>query len=81
MELRSFDVKKTSILPRYKTLVVLAAAWTQVKRDEANGIGFNPDLGGWVREVLEQIAPDTVRAIETMPRTGDRLQQVYLRNG
>jgi pentatricopeptide repeat-containing protein PET309 len=78
MELRVFDVKKTSVLPRYKTLVVLAAAWTRVKKDEANGLGFNPDLGGWAREVLEQIAPDTVRAIETMPKTGDRLQQVYL---
>ncbi|KAL5377180.1 hypothetical protein DPSP01_009992 [Paraphaeosphaeria sporulosa] len=78
MELRHFDMKRGSVLPRYKTLVVLAATYAKVRRDESNGIGFNPDMGGWVREVVEQIAPDTVRAIETMPRTGDKLQMQYL---
>ncbi|KAF2450956.1 hypothetical protein P171DRAFT_403752 [Karstenula rhodostoma CBS 690.94] len=78
MELRHFDVKRGSVLPRYKTMVVLAAAFAKVRRDESNGVGFNPDMGGWVREVLEQVAPDTVRAIETMPRTGDALQKMYL---
>ncbi|KAL1608055.1 hypothetical protein SLS60_002994 [Paraconiothyrium brasiliense] len=78
MELRHYDLKRTSVLPRYKTLVVMAAAFARVRREEANGVGFNPDMGGWVREVLEQIAPETVRAIETMPRTGDDLQRMYL---
>jgi pentatricopeptide repeat-containing protein PET309 len=81
MELRHHEVKRGSVLPRYKTLVVLAAAYARVRRDEANGIGFNPGMGGWVREMLEQIAPDTVRAIETMPRTGDELQKEYLFSG
>ena len=71
-------MKRSSVLPRYKTLVVMAAAYTRARRDEVNGVGYNPDLGGWVREVLEQIAPMTVRAIETMPRTGDSLQKVWL---
>jgi pentatricopeptide repeat-containing protein PET309 len=78
VELRHHEIKRNSILPRYKTLVVLAAAWTQVKRDEANGLGYNPELGGWAREVLEGMAPLTVRALDTMPRTGDPLQRLYL---
>ncbi|KAJ4289229.1 hypothetical protein N0V90_011571 [Kalmusia sp. IMI 367209] len=78
MELRHHDIKRMSVLPRYKTLVVLAAVYAKVKRDERNGLGFNPDLGGWVRELLEQISPLTVRAIETMPKTGDALQIQYL---
>ena len=78
MELRHHEVKRQSVLPRYKTLVTLAAVHARVRRDEANGVGFNPSLGGWIREVLEEIAPLTVRAIETMPRTGDALQKQYL---
>ncbi|KAF2800936.1 TPR-like protein [Melanomma pulvis-pyrius CBS 109.77] len=78
MELRNSGVGHKSIMPRYKTLVILAAAYTQIKRDEANGMGYNPEIGGWAREVLEQISPLTVRAIETMPRTGDRLQMRYI---
>ncbi|KAF2245741.1 hypothetical protein BU26DRAFT_462739 [Trematosphaeria pertusa] len=80
MELRHYDVKRTSVLPRYKTLVVLGAAYAQIKRDEQNGLGYNADMGGWTREVLEQIAPLTIRAIETMPRTGDALQERYLQD-
>jgi pentatricopeptide repeat-containing protein PET309 len=78
MDIRNSDVGRKSLLPKYKTLVVMAAAYAQVKRDEANGRGYNPDQGGWAREVLERISPLTVRAIETMPRTGDKLQAKYL---
>ncbi|KAH7128800.1 hypothetical protein B0J11DRAFT_525837 [Dendryphion nanum] len=78
MEVRHTDVNRLVIMPRYKTLVALAAAFTQIKRDEANGMGYNPDMGGWTREALEKLAPNTVRAIETMPRIGDILQQQYL---
>lgn len=78
MELRHYDMGRKSILPRYKTLVVLAATQAKVRRDEQDGLGYNPDLGGWVRELLEQLAPKTVKAIETMPRTGDDLQMRYL---
>ncbi|KAF1968110.1 hypothetical protein BU23DRAFT_558803 [Bimuria novae-zelandiae CBS 107.79] len=78
MELRHYEVKRTSIIPRYKTLVVLAAAHAKVVRDEMEGVGFNPELGGWAKDVLEQVAPLTIRAIETMPRTGDPLQRRYL---
>jgi pentatricopeptide repeat-containing protein PET309 len=78
MDIRNSDVGRKSLLPKYKTLVVMAAAYAQVKRDESNGRGYNPDQGGWAREVLERISPLTVRAIETMPRTGDKLQAKYL---
>ena len=78
MELRHFDLNRKSVLPRYKTLVLLAAALTRVRKDEANGLGYNAEHGRWLREVLEQAAPMTVRAIETMPRTGDGLQRTYL---
>ncbi|KAF2713271.1 TPR-like protein [Pleomassaria siparia CBS 279.74] len=80
MELRSRDISRKSILPRYKTLVVLAAAYSQIKKDEVNGRGYNEEIGQWAREVLETISPLTVRAIETMPRTGDTLQSRYLEN-
>jgi pentatricopeptide repeat-containing protein PET309 len=78
MELRHTDITKRSMLPRYKTLVVLATAYAQVRRDEQDGIGYNPDMGGWTREVLQTMAPRTVQAIETMPRTGDALQRRFL---
>lgn len=78
MELRHYEIKRTSIIPRYKTMVVLAAVYAKLKRDEVNGLGFNPKLGGWARDVLEKISPETVRALDTMPRTGDELQKRYL---
>ncbi|KAF2194290.1 hypothetical protein K469DRAFT_709802 [Zopfia rhizophila CBS 207.26] len=79
MELRHYDMSGRAILPRYRTLVILAAAYGQVKREEANGVGYNPEFGGWSREVLEKIAPKTVHAIETMPRVaGDKLQMKYV---
>lgn len=78
MELRHHDLKRGTILPRYKTLVILAAEFARVRREEANGNGFSTDLNAWVREVLEKVAPETIRAIETMPRTGDYLQKTWL---
>ncbi|KAF2279168.1 uncharacterized protein EI97DRAFT_411937 [Westerdykella ornata] len=78
MELRHTDVKKQSMFPRYKTLVVLARAYAGVREQEANGIGYDPEMGGWTREILEKLAPMTVDAIVTMPRTGDVLQRQYL---
>ncbi|KAF1940038.1 hypothetical protein EJ02DRAFT_407377 [Clathrospora elynae] len=80
MELRHYDIKKTSVLPRYKTLVLLAKAYGQTKRDERNGIGYDVNAQAWMREILEQSAPMTVRAIETMPRTYDKLQERYFHN-
>ncbi|KAH7371098.1 hypothetical protein BKA66DRAFT_424656 [Pyrenochaeta sp. MPI-SDFR-AT-0127] len=80
MELRHFDVTKSSVLPRYKTLVVLAKAYGQTKRDERNGVGYDFSVGAWMREILEQSAPMTIRAIETMPRTNDKLQEKYFHN-
>jgi pentatricopeptide repeat-containing protein PET309 len=77
MELRHYEIKKASVLPRYKTLVLLAKAYGQTKRDERNGIGYDVNAGAWLREILEKSAPNTVRAIETMPRTYDKLQARY----
>jgi pentatricopeptide repeat-containing protein PET309 len=77
-QLKHYEIRKQSVIPRYKTLVVLAAAYSQVRRDEQNGLGYNAEMGGWARDVLEQIAPLTCRAIDTMPRTGDDLQNKYL---
>lgn len=77
MEIRPYEIKKNSVLPRYKTLVLLARAYGQTKRNESNGIGYDVDAQAWLREILERKAPMTVRAIETMPRTYDRLQEKY----
>ncbi|KAF2127729.1 hypothetical protein P153DRAFT_432797 [Dothidotthia symphoricarpi CBS 119687] len=78
MELRHYDITRTAVLPRYKTLVVLASAFSDVRRDESMGVGFDPVTEQWMKEMLEEKAPLTVRAIETMPRTNDRLQERYL---
>ncbi|RYN37954.1 hypothetical protein AA0112_g4372 [Alternaria arborescens] len=75
MELRHYEIKTTSVLPRYKTLVLLAKALDQVKSDERNGIGYDTDAEAWMTEILERSAPLTVRAIDSMPRTFDPLQQ------
>lgn len=80
MELRHYEIKKTSIMPRYKTLIILASAFRRVKSDERNGIGYDQSAGGWQREVLEEVAPLTIRAIETMPRTNDKLQTQHFHN-
>jgi pentatricopeptide repeat-containing protein PET309 len=78
MEIRHTDVGRTTIMPRYKTFVSLAASYARIKRDEANGLGYNADMGGWPSELLEKMCPSTVRAIESMPRTDDRLQKQYM---
>jgi len=78
MKLKHHEIKRTSILPRYKTFVVMASAYLKLRRDEANGIGYLPQHGKWAREVLETITPLTVQALDTMPRTGDLLQKQYL---
>jgi pentatricopeptide repeat-containing protein PET309 len=80
MELRHYEIRKDSILPRYKTLIVLASEYRKVKKDERNGIGYDESAGAWTREVLEGNAPMTVRAIETMPRTNDKLQMEHFHN-
>lgn len=77
MELRHYEMKKSSILPRYNTLIVLATEFHGVRVDERNGVGYDEKTGVWLREELERVAPMTVRAIETMPRTNDRLQRRY----
>ena len=77
MELRHYDIKKKGVLPRYKTLVVLAKVYGQAKRDERNGIGYDETVGAWMSEILEQAAPMTIRAIESMPRTNDKIQEQY----
>ncbi|KAF2258712.1 hypothetical protein CC78DRAFT_572346 [Lojkania enalia] len=79
MDIRKGSITKGGLLPRYQTLVVLAAAYAQIKREEAAGSGYNQELGGWPTDVLGKVASNTVRAIETMPRTNDRLQQRFLR--
>jgi pentatricopeptide repeat-containing protein PET309 len=80
MELRHTDIDQSSVMPRYKTLVLLAKAYAQVRMDERNGFGFDGERGLWTREILEQSAPLTVRALESMPRTADTLQERYFHN-
>ncbi|KAF2654884.1 hypothetical protein K491DRAFT_631167 [Lophiostoma macrostomum CBS 122681] len=79
MEVRHTDITQRTIMPRYKTLVVLARVYAQIRRDEADGIGYNPHRGDWDREILERMCPMTVNAIITMPRTGDKWQQRILK--
>lgn len=78
MELRHYDIKRNSVLPRYKTLVVLAKAMAVVKEDERNGVGYVEREAKWAREILEEKAPSVCRAVETMPRTNDEMQERYL---
>ncbi|KAF2818888.1 TPR-like protein [Ophiobolus disseminans] len=80
MELRHYEIKKSSLMPRYKTLIALAAEFRQVKSDERNGLGYDESAEAWQREILEGLAPMTLRAIETMPRTSDKLQMEYFHN-
>ncbi|KAF9693323.1 hypothetical protein EKO04_008914 [Ascochyta lentis] len=77
MELRHYDIKRNSVLPRYKTLVVLAKAFGSVKEDERNGLGYIEKESKWARELLELKAPMVCKAVETMPRTNDALQERY----
>lgn len=79
MELRHYDIKRNSVLPRYKTLVVLARALAIVKEDERNGVGYVEKEAKWAREILEEKAPRVCRAVETMPnRPDDPIQKRYL---
>ncbi|KAF1838909.1 hypothetical protein BDW02DRAFT_515685 [Decorospora gaudefroyi] len=75
MELRHYEITKTGVLPRYKTLVLLAKAYERVKRDERNGLGYDEQAQAWLSETLERGSPMTIRAIETMPVTSDKLQE------
>ncbi|KAF2732743.1 hypothetical protein EJ04DRAFT_553853 [Polyplosphaeria fusca] len=77
-DVRHYDITKKTVMPRYKTLVVLAAAYKQIRRDQSNGVGWKPEMGGWVGEILEQLAPLTTRAIDTMPVKDDRVQNRFL---
>lgn len=77
MDIRSFELKKQRNIPRYKTLVILAKSFSKIKQDESVGIGYDHSAGAWDREMLEQGSPMTVRAIESMPATYDRIQRAY----
>lgn len=81
MELRHYDIKRQTVLPRYKTLVVLAKAFADVKEDEQNGVGYIEKEAKWARELLELKAPNVCRAVETMPRTSDPMQERYFGRG
>ncbi|KAJ4376996.1 hypothetical protein N0V86_006435 [Didymella sp. IMI 355093] len=82
MELRHYDIKRNTVLPRYKTLVVLAKAMSVVKEDERNGVGYVEREAKWAREILEDKAPSVCRAVETMPYiSDDPMQTKYLRGG
>ncbi|CAI6235478.1 unnamed protein product [Periconia digitata] len=78
MDYRKPQIGKHDVLPRYKTVVILAAAYVQVQREEREGRGYRQDLGGWMADIIERVAPMTIRAINTMPRTGDEIQTEYL---
>jgi len=80
MELRHYQVKKIDVLPRYKTFVILAQAFGRVQTDERSGIGYDHSAGAWTREILEKNAQMTVRAIESMPKTNDKLQWRYIQS-
>lgn len=78
MNLRQWELKKTSILPRYKTMIILATAMSKIRREEQNGRGYDTNRGKWLREIIYEDAPRTIRALETMPKTHDNLQVKYL---
>ncbi|KAF2201267.1 hypothetical protein GQ43DRAFT_463300 [Delitschia confertaspora ATCC 74209] len=80
MDVRPRDVANKLSIPRYETLVVLAAAYARVKRQEAVGIRQSPQEGDvWASDVLQKIAPKTIHAIETLPQvSNDPLQRKYL---
>ncbi|KAF2846632.1 TPR-like protein [Plenodomus tracheiphilus IPT5] len=77
MELRHYDIKRSSVLPRYKTMVLLAKAFADVRADERNGIGYDEELRMWLSERLSEAAPLSMMAIESMPVMADSLQEKY----
>ncbi|PVH99297.1 hypothetical protein DM02DRAFT_594583 [Periconia macrospinosa] len=80
MEIRRSQVPKTTVMPRYETMVILAAAYAQTQREERYGRGYHQEMEAWMPEILERIAPMTISAIDSMPRTGDGIQAQYLYN-
>jgi pentatricopeptide repeat-containing protein PET309 len=77
MDIRHYDIERKGLLPRYKTMVILARTYAVVRQEERNGIGYNETTHTWLRESLDDVAPMTIRAIETMPRTNDDLQEKF----
>jgi len=80
MDVRPADLRKGVLLPRYYTLIILAAALAHIRRQEAVGIRYNPESGAeWATDVLKKVAPKTMTAIETMPVIpDDPLQREHL---
>jgi pentatricopeptide repeat-containing protein PET309 len=74
VDIRHYDIERNGLLPRYKTMVILAKNYAVVRREEREGIGYNKATDTWLRESLDNVAPSTIRAIETMPRMHDSLQ-------
>ncbi|KAF2817270.1 uncharacterized protein BDZ99DRAFT_12122 [Mytilinidion resinicola] len=78
MDLRRKDTRKHTVMPRYKTLVIMAAALGYIRRQEEMGIEPEPVQKCSLRR-LQEVAPKTIRAIETMPVLPDeKLQRRYL---
>jgi pentatricopeptide repeat-containing protein PET309 len=77
---RKPEMNSHTIMPRYKTIVVLAGALSQVYRDESNGLGYRPEMQAWMSDILKRVAPRTTQVIDAMPRTGDKLQAEYMYN-
>lgn len=78
MNVRHGDLKKAPLLPRYQTLVLLAKVYAQIRQDDQNGVGYDEERGAWPKEILEEETPLTIRAVESMPRAGDRQQKMHL---
>jgi pentatricopeptide repeat-containing protein PET309 len=81
MDVRKADLRKGLLMPHYFTLVVMAAAYSHVKRQESVGIRSNNGVSNqdWMTDILQKIAPKTIRAIESMPVVpDDPLQREYL---
>ena len=75
MDVRVINTRnKRTLMPRYKTLVIMGAALAHVRR-----AGYDPeDTEGHLLSMLKQLAPKTIRAIETMPVVpDDKLQKKY----
>ncbi|KAF2502996.1 hypothetical protein BU16DRAFT_521627 [Lophium mytilinum] len=78
MDLRKRDTRKHTIMPRYKTLVIMAAALGYIRRQEEMGVEPEPVQKCSIHR-LRQVAPTTMWAIETMPVLPDEeLQKRYL---
>jgi pentatricopeptide repeat-containing protein PET309 len=78
MEVTNKDIHRNTLMPRYKTLVILARVLAEVRRLEVEGVGWNPETGAWDSELLERMCPMTVSALVSMPMTGDKTQRKFL---